>query len=226
MGFADKTITTSNIMQGPSRGFRGTDQREIIFNGSHRLLAAKSTSLTAIAAAMQSVQNIMYEITTNHKAFCTRWGISEKELEETPESTATTAYGAYIMDIGFQGNSVKLNMALAACLLGYGEVGLWLANESRRSGSWVNMDESSNPYVPWIREYSGEMYQKAVEIGLGASLAYSPSFLLNVDGIIATIEGIGSIAPITDEGFEEWVGIWRKCVMLEKGFWDMAIALS
>jgi hydroxymethylpyrimidine/phosphomethylpyrimidine kinase len=116
---------------------------------------------------MQSVQNILHEVSTNHKAFCVQWGVSEKELEGTPESTATTAYGAYIMDIGFQGDTVKLNMALAACLLGYGEVGLWLVDESKRPESWVVMEESSNPYVPWIREYSGEMYQRAVGIGLG-----------------------------------------------------------
>ena len=80
---------------------------------------------------MQSVQNILHEVSTNHKAFCVQWGVSEKELEGTPESTATTAYGAYIMDIGFQGDTVKLNMALAACLLGYGEVGRsWMAQTS------------------------------------------------------------------------------------------------
>jgi hydroxymethylpyrimidine/phosphomethylpyrimidine kinase len=141
-------------------------------------LAAKSTSFTAIAAAMQSVQNVLQEISVNHKAFCARWGVSEKELEETPESTATTAYGAYIMDIGLQGDATKLNMALAACLLGYGEVGLWLVEESKRPDPWVVMDEKLNPYVPWIREYSGEMYQTAVEIGLGTPRGYPSSFLL------------------------------------------------
>ena len=149
------------------RGFGGILQGREVLNGFFRLLAAKSTSFTTIASSMQSVQNILLEISTNHKAFCVQWGVSEKELEETPESTATTAYGAYIMDIGFQGDTVKLNMALAACLLGYGEVGLWLVDESKRPGSWVVMEESSNSYVPWIREYSGEIYQRAVEIGLG-----------------------------------------------------------
>ena len=138
-----------------------------VLKGSHRLMAAKSTSFTAISAAMESVQGVLQEISTNHQAFCTRWGVSEKELEETPESTATTAYGAYIMDVGLQGDAIKLNMALSACLLGYGEVGLWLIEESKRPDSWVVLDEELNPYVPWIREYSGEMYQKAVEIGLG-----------------------------------------------------------
>ena len=88
------------------------------------------------------------------------------------------------------------------------------------------MDESSNPYVPWIREYSGEVYQKAVEIGLGALQQYSPGFLINMDDTTATVEGIGSVTPPTEGIFEEWVEIWRRCVKLEKGFWDMAIALS
>ena len=143
-----------------------------LFNRSDRLLAAKSTSFTAIATAMQSVQDVLREISVNHKAFCARWGIGERELEETPESTATTAYGAYMMDIGFQGDTAKLSMALAACLLGYGEVGLWLIYESKRPCSWVAMDESLNPYVPWIMEYSGEKYQNAVEVGLGAPRVY------------------------------------------------------
>jgi len=197
-----------------------------IFNGFHRLLAAKSTNYTAITAAMQVVQSILQEVSKNHVVFCTKWGISERDLEETPESTATTAYGAYMMDIGFQGDSVKLNMALAACLIGYGEVGLWLVNESKRPGGWVIMDESSNPYVLWIKEYSGETYQAAVEMGLGALRACSASFLLNVDDTPGTIEGIGSMAPLTNERFEELAEIWRKCVTLEKGFWDMAITLS
>ena len=50
--------------------------------------------------------------------------------------------------------------------------------------------------------------------------------LLNVNEITATIEGIGLITPITKARFEELVEIWRKCVILEKGFWDMAISLS
>jgi hydroxymethylpyrimidine/phosphomethylpyrimidine kinase len=60
-------------------------------------------------------------------------------------------------------------MALAACLLGYGEVGLWLIRESKRDNSWVILVEKVNPYVRWIRSYSGERYQEAVKIGLGTN---------------------------------------------------------
>jgi len=116
-------------------------------------------------------------------------------------------------------------MALAGYLLGHSEVELWLADESKRAGSRVIMDGGSNRYVPWIRSYSGEMYQGAVKIGLGALQAYSRlgCFLVNVDGITATT---GSITPITEARFEERVKAWKNCVVLGKGFWDMAISLS
>ena len=60
-------------------------------------------------------------------------------------------------------------MALAACLLGYGEVGLWLQREAARPDSWVVLE--GNPYLRWIEDYSGKEYQAAVRLGLGASLS-------------------------------------------------------
>lgn len=66
------------------------------------------------------------------------------------------------------GDASRLTMALAACLLGYGEVGLWLKRESKRQDTWVKMD-ASNPYLKWIEDYSGEDYQQAVRTGIGTS---------------------------------------------------------
>lgn len=65
-----------------------------------------------------------------------------------------------------------LLMALLACLLGYGEVGLWLKkNVAKRHGDevsgWVDLSSETNPYVQWIEDYSGERYQRAVTLGLG-----------------------------------------------------------
>ena len=68
------------------------------------------------------------------------------------------------------------------------------------------------------------MYQGAVEIRLGGLQPYPPPRLfLNMDVIIATT---GSIAPITKVRFKEWTEVRKNCVMLGKGFWDMAISLS
>lgn len=63
------------------------------------------------------------------------------------------------------GDETKLLMALLACLLGYGEVGLWLKKEAAQKDSWVQLDD--NPYLQWINDYSGEHYQGAVKLGLG-----------------------------------------------------------
>jgi len=51
-----------------------------------------------------TIFNVLQEI-GNHKAFCAKFGITEDELENTPESAATTAYGAYVVDTGLQGKS-------------------------------------------------------------------------------------------------------------------------
>ena len=121
-----------------------------------------------------------------HVSFCAQWGVDLAELESTPESPVCTAYGAYIMDIGLQGafrdslplpkssfeiriskgDAGSLLMALSACLLGYGEVGLWLQREAKRPRSWVQIE--GNPYRKWIDDYSGESYQAAVKVGIGA----------------------------------------------------------
>jgi hydroxymethylpyrimidine/phosphomethylpyrimidine kinase len=56
------------------------------------------------AAAAETVLAIVRE-REMHVAFSAQWGIDLAELENTPESPACTAYGAYIMDIGIQGVS-------------------------------------------------------------------------------------------------------------------------
>ncbi|KAI0689826.1 Phosphomethylpyrimidine kinase-domain-containing protein [Cytidiella melzeri] len=171
---------------------------------AYGLLAAKSTSFAAIQSATDTIMNVINEIST-HKGFCAKWGISEAELLATVESPATTAYGAYIIDCGIQGDATKLTMAAAACLLGYGEVGLWLKREARKQGTWVVVD--GNPYAHWMDDYGGEQYQSAVKVG------------------IATMEAIAAADPPSPARFEEWRAVWERCTRLEKGFWDMALNL-
>ena len=67
---------------------------------------------------------------TTTEPLCIQRGTTEKELEEPPESTVTAAYGANATDIELsKAIPSGLNMALTACLLRYGEVGPWLADE-------------------------------------------------------------------------------------------------
>ena len=71
----------------------------------------------------------------------------------------------YRIHVG-EGDTTSLLMALAACLLGYGEVGLWLQREATRPRSGIKIQD--NPYKGWIEDYSGEGYQTAVKVGIGA----------------------------------------------------------
>ncbi|KAI0781506.1 Phosphomethylpyrimidine kinase-domain-containing protein [Trametes elegans] len=169
---------------------------------AYGLLVAKSSTYSSIQTATQTIVNVINEVTT-HKGFCAQWGISEADLAATPESPATTAYGAYLLDTGLQGDSAKLIMALAACLLGYGEVGLWLKKEAAKPNSWVKLED--NIYRKWIEDYSGPEYQAAVKLGLD------------------TIESLATADPPNALRFREWCAIWEKCTGLEKGFWDMAL---
>ncbi|PCH38542.1 hypothetical protein WOLCODRAFT_136331 [Wolfiporia cocos MD-104 SS10] len=171
---------------------------------AYGLLAAKSTGFTAIEAATRTIMNIIREVSM-HRSYCAQWGITEEELKSTPESPATMAYGAYIIDAGLQGDSSKLIMALAACLLGYGEVGLWLKREAEKPDSWVVIE--GNPYRKWIEDYSSEHYQEAVKIGLD------------------TIESLAVADPPSPFRFQEWRDTWERCTRLEKGFWDMSMGL-
>ncbi|KAI1791572.1 Phosphomethylpyrimidine kinase-domain-containing protein [Ganoderma leucocontextum] len=171
---------------------------------AYGLLVAKSSTYGSIQSATQTIINIINEVTT-HKSFCTHWGISEAELNATPESPSTTAYGAYLLDIGLQGDSAKLIMALAACLLGYGEVGLWLKHEASKPDSWVVL--AGNPYLRWIEDYSGKDYQAAVSLG------------------IETVETLAVEDAPNARRFAEWCAIWEKCTRLERGFWDASLNL-
>ena len=79
-----------------------------------------------------------------HESFCAQWGISLKELVSLKESTTTTAYGNFIVDAGLRGDDLALLVALAACLLGYGEMGLWLRKEAECEDSDIYLE--GNPY--------------------------------------------------------------------------------
>ncbi len=67
-----------------------------------RLLVAKSHTFEAIQPATQTILNVLNEVKM-HKSFCEEWGVSKDELESTPESPATMAYGAYLLNVGLQG---------------------------------------------------------------------------------------------------------------------------
>ncbi|KAN0093381.1 hypothetical protein V8E55_004165 [Tylopilus felleus] len=156
---------------------------------AYALLASKYNDYASIYAAAKSIL-----------------GIQDETKPGTSEVPATTAYGASLIDMGLQGDTTVLVMAVAACLLGYGEVGLWLKKEAQKPNSWVLWE--GNPYLGWIKEYSGERYQKGVINGL------------------ELMELVAEKDTPSKLRYDVWFPVWEKTVRFEKAFWDMALNLS
>jgi hypothetical protein len=97
--------------------------------------------------------------------YCSEFNITLPQLLRTPESSTTSAYARYILDIGTQGDILELYVAIAACLIGYGEVGLWLQKQVRLGEAKVE----GNLYKRWMEDYGGEDFLGAVDRGIGMS---------------------------------------------------------
>lgn len=67
-----------------------------------RLLATKSHDFAPISSATEAMFHLSAE-TNMHVSFCAQFGVTLEELEAAPESPATMAYGAFLLDVGLQG---------------------------------------------------------------------------------------------------------------------------
>ena len=104
--------------------------------------------------------------------YCSEFNITLPQLLRTPESSTTSAYARYILDIGTQSDILELYVAIAACLIGYGEVGLWLQKQVQLGEAKVE----GNLYKRWMEDYGGEDFLGAVDRGIG--MFPSPFLLL------------------------------------------------
>ncbi|KAG8899895.1 hypothetical protein FRC01_010334 [Tulasnella sp. 417] len=172
---------------------------------AYGLLAAKSSTFSALESCARTIAHIVRE-TKMHAAYCQTFGVTENELLSTPESAALSGYTTYILEAGLRGDDLTLLVAVLACLLGYGEVGLWLKRNALtpESGFYVE----GNPYEKWINDYSGNDYQTAVRIG------------------IDTLEARILRDPPSTVKYSELLQVWERVVKLEIAFWDMAMSLS
>ncbi|KAI8982028.1 Phosphomethylpyrimidine kinase-domain-containing protein [Mycotypha africana] len=117
------------------------------------LAAYKCGTMDAIKRNAAVVMHITEE-SENHIKYCARYGISREDILSTPESVFNSAYTRFVLDKGAAGDILDLKMAMAPCLIGYGDIGLKLYNDpaTKREG---------NPYWEWICQYAADDYQNA-----------------------------------------------------------------
>ncbi|KAI1291638.1 hypothetical protein EDD11_008839 [Mortierella claussenii] len=127
---------------------------------AHGLGAFKAKTMAESKAFAEIVVHIANE-SQLHIEYCKKWGISYEDMISTPESMENVAYTRYVLDIGMTGDLLDLGLAIAPCLIGYGQIGRRLYNDP----STLKGDQ--NPYWEWIKNYENNDYQSAVERGIG-----------------------------------------------------------
>lgn len=93
-----------------------------------------------------------------HVRYCATFGISREQMDTAEESQACTTYTRFVLDIGATQDLFALNVATAACLIGYRDIAVRLDREYK-DGNAKNM------YWKWIENYTGESYRNAYNDG-------------------------------------------------------------
>lgn len=137
-----------------------------------------------------------------HVAYCVSWGIDVTTLSSMREARANLAYTRFTLDCGMTGDLLDLQVALAPCLLGYGEIGIRLASSSQTN--------RESPYWKWIENYACDSYQEACRSGE------------RLIDRLADEYGVWH-APIRIKKLSD---IFRMATKLEIGFWDMGLRIE
>lgn len=162
------------------------------------LAAAKAGTLSEMQACATTSHALVHVEMPLHVRICAAEGISEAELETTPEEPANLAYTRYVLESGYSGDFLDLMAALAPCVLGYGEIGARLAKEA-----------GDTPYRSWIDTYAGDEFQEACRT-VGSL----------VDGAVTRRMGADWRGQ---PRWSELTSRFQTATRLEIGFWGMGM---
>ena len=171
----------------------------IHFARAHALAVYKSDSLDDMrdqAAAVSQILNVEMGL---HIKYCAGWGLTEADMKAVPEARQTMAYTRYVLERGMAGDLLDLSVALAPCVLGYGEIG------HRLMGAGAARQD--NPYRTWIEAYGGADYRRIVAMA-GAQL----------DRLHARRGGAARRANLVET--------FRAATRLEADFWQMGLDVA
>ena len=170
------------------------------FSRAWALAVTKAETLEEMRYAAAAVNTLLNGEMALHVQLCARAGIDEDALERAEERLETLAYTRFVMDAGYAGDFLDLLVALAPCVMGYGEIGLRL----RSSGA-------GGPYAEWIETYGGDDYQA----------------LCQEVGRLMDSAATRRIGPAADS--PRWPSLtsrFRIATELETRFWDMGLAMG
>lgn len=183
------------------RTYLGQDYLFLIhFARAYALAVYKSETLADMRDAAAGMSAIVDTEMALHVEYCRSWGLDEAAMAALPEASATMAYTRYVLEAGLQGDLLDLYVALAPCVIGYGEIGARLAADpaTKRDG---------NPYASWIDMYCSDEYQ-----------ALAASHAATLDRLWQARAGGGR-----RDGLAR---IFGQATRLEANFWQMGLDAS
>ena len=199
-----RQLGAGNLPEACFRHYLGQDYIFLThFARAYALAAFKSDELDDMRAAAATLDALINSEMALHVKYCAGWGLSEAEMAALPEAEANLAYTRFVLDAGMAGDLLDLLVALAPCVMGYAEIGTWLAADPASDTS------DANPYRDWIEMYAGAEYQ---EVARGA--------LAQLDRVAARRLGP---EPIASPRWAKLAETFRTATRLEIGFWDMGL---
>ena len=126
---------------------------------AYALMVFKSGTVADMAVHASLLHGLLHVEMNLHREQLARHGIDPERIEQIPETLELVAYSRYMLDRGMVGDALDLAVTLAACLGGYGEIGLRL-----RHGADTVLE--GNRYRAWIEAYAGPAYHALVRAGL------------------------------------------------------------
>jgi len=169
----------------------------IHFGRAYALATYKSRDITELRHSLDGLKTIIDVELGLHIDYCREWGISEADLAGLPEARATMAYTRYVLDTGNRGDLLDMHVALAPCLVGYGVISRWQAEQP------FTVRGDANPFEKWLQMYESEAFQAAMR------------------DEIAWLDA--RLADVTPARFAELTQVFRDATRLEIDFWQMGL---
>jgi len=168
----------------------------IQFARAKALAAFKAESLAALRSKASGLNALLSEMQM-HLTYCAEWGLLEADVVAHTEAPETVSYTRWVLDRGMAGDILDLEVALAPCTIGYGEIALRvLAHPGRK--------RDGNPYESWIETYGSLGYQ---------ALAKGAAERLDVLGV----------SHGGDARFPSLSATFGEAARLEIAFWQMGL---
>lgn len=179
----------------------------------HGLAASVAPDCSQIEAQALIISSIMTEIERHKEKLLKAYGIdyatSDLDSELQPAGPCIR-YCDYLLQIGRNEDFLGIKVALAPCLHGYAEAGVYgrSLREKYAGGLGVlESDEQSQAYLAWIDDYVSDWYVKAHQEG------------------IETLDMLFRANDLSEMRLQELTRIFHDVTLLEVQFWDEVIRM-